>query len=95
MTWRKRIGLALGLLSVVVLAAGLTMLVNYNSGKVAGKSASLVAEDYPVGTDYSGTITQQYVKTGDQVTAGPAALRGASRPHSSVTWPRAWSPRRT
>jgi multidrug efflux pump subunit AcrA (membrane-fusion protein) len=70
MTWRKRISLAIGLLSVVVLAAGLTMLVNYNSGKVAGKSASLVAEDYPVGTDYSGTITQQYVHAGDQVTAG-------------------------
>ena len=70
MTWRKRIGLALGLLSVVVLAAGLTMIVNSNSGKVAGKSASLMAEDYPVGTDYSGTITEQYVKVGDQVAAG-------------------------
>lgn len=70
MTWRKRIGLALGLLSVVVLAAGLTMIVNNNSGKVAGKSASLMAEDYPVGTDYSGTITEQYVKVGDQVQAG-------------------------
>ena len=70
MTWRKRIGLALGLLSVVVLAAGLTMIVNNNSGKVAGKSASLMAEDYPVGTDYSGTITEQYVKVGDQVAAG-------------------------
>jgi multidrug efflux pump subunit AcrA (membrane-fusion protein) len=70
MTWRKRIGLALGLLSVVLLAAGLTMIVNYNSGEVAGKSASLVAEDYPVGTDYSGTITEQYVKVGDQVAAG-------------------------
>jgi multidrug efflux pump subunit AcrA (membrane-fusion protein) len=70
MTWRKRIGLALGLLSVVVLAAGLTMIVNSNSGKVAGKSASLMAEDYPVGTDYSGTITEQFVKVGDQVTAG-------------------------
>jgi len=70
MTWRKRIGLALGLLSVVVLAAGLTMIVNNNSGKVAGKSASLMAEDYPVGTDYSGTITEQYVKIGDQVQAG-------------------------
>jgi multidrug resistance efflux pump len=70
MTWRKRIGLALGLLSVIVLAAGLTMIVNINNGKVAGKSASLVAEDYPVGTDYSGTITEQYVKVGDQVAAG-------------------------
>ena len=70
MTWRKRIGLAIGLLFVVVLAAGLTMIVNYNSGQVDGKSASLVAEDYPVGTDYSGTITKQYVHVGDQVAAG-------------------------
>jgi multidrug efflux pump subunit AcrA (membrane-fusion protein) len=70
MTWRKRIGLALGLLSVVILAAGLTMTVNTNNGKVAGKSASLVAEDYPVGTDYSGTISQQFVHAGDTVAAG-------------------------
>ena len=55
---------------MVVLAAGLTMIVNTNNGKVAGKSASLVAEDYPVGTDYSGTITEQYVHVGDQVAAG-------------------------
>ncbi len=70
MTWRKRIGLAVGLLAVIVLAAGLTMIVNNNSGKVDGKSASLVAEDYPVGTDYSGTITQQFVRVGDEVKAG-------------------------
>ena len=70
MTWRKRIGLAIGLLSVLVLAGVLTMYVNYTSGQVAGKSASLVAEDYPVGTDYSGTVTQQYVHVGDTVAAG-------------------------
>jgi multidrug efflux pump subunit AcrA (membrane-fusion protein) len=70
MSWRKRIGLALGLLSVIVLAAGLTMVVNYNSGRVDSKSASLSAEDYPVGTDYSGTVTAQYVHVGDHVDAG-------------------------
>jgi len=70
MSWRKRIGLALGLLSVLALAAGLTMIVNYNSGKVDSKSASLAAEDYPVGTDYSGTITAQHVHIGDNVEAG-------------------------
>jgi multidrug resistance efflux pump len=70
MSWRKRIGLALGLLSVLVLAAGLTMIVNYNSGKVDSKSASLSAEDYPVGTDYSGTVTAQFVHVGDHVDAG-------------------------
>ena len=70
MTWRKRIGLFVGLISVLVLAAGLTMYVNANNGKVDGQSASLMAEDYPVGTDYSGTITKQYVKVGEQVKAG-------------------------
>src|SRR5664279_3026687 len=80
MTWRKRIGLALGLLSVVVLAAGLTMYLNSTNGKVAGKSASLVAEDYPVGTDYSGTITEQYVHTGDQVRRATPVRRAVRRP---------------
>ena len=70
MTWRKRIGLFIGLLFVVVLAAGLTMYVNSNNGKIAGQSASLMAQDYPVGTDYSGTVTKQYVKVGDQVKPG-------------------------
>ncbi len=70
MTWRKRLGLIFGLLFVVTLAAGLTMYVNANNGKIAGQSASLMAEDYPVGTDYSGTITKQYVKVGDVVTPG-------------------------
>ncbi len=55
---------------MIVLAAGLTMIVNDNSGKIDGKSASLVAEEYPVGTDYSGTITQQFVQVGDEVKAG-------------------------
>jgi multidrug resistance efflux pump len=70
MSWRKRISMAIGLLFVLVLAAGLTMVVNYNSGKVNSKSASLAAEDYPVGTDYSGTITAQHVHVGDHVEAG-------------------------
>lgn len=72
MTWRKRITLFLGLLFVLVLAACLTMYVNHNNGQVASQSASLAAQDYPVGTDYSGTITEQYVQVGDQVKAGQA-----------------------
>ena len=70
MSWRKRISMAIGLLFVLVLAAGLTMVVNFNSGKVESKSASLAAEDYPVGTDYSGTVTAQHVHVGDHVEAG-------------------------
>lgn len=70
MTWRKRISLFIGLMFVVALATGLTMYVNANNGKIVGQSASLMAQDYPVGTDYSGTITKQYAKVGDQVKAG-------------------------
>ena len=70
MTWRKRIGLALGLLSVVVLAAGLTMYLPHRSTLVPGTSVFRFDNLNPVGTDYSGTITEQYVHTGDQVTAG-------------------------
>jgi multidrug efflux pump subunit AcrA (membrane-fusion protein) len=70
MTWRKRFGLFGGLIFVIVLAVGLTMYVNHNNGQVAGQSASLAAQDYPVGTDYSGTITKQYVDVGDEVKAG-------------------------
>lgn len=70
MSWRKRIGLALGLLSVLLLTTGLTMVVNANAGEVGSKSASLAAEHYPVGTDYSGTVTAQYVRVGDHVEAG-------------------------
>ncbi len=70
MTWRKRIGLIVGLIFVLALSAGLTMYVNNNNGKITGMSASLMATDYPVGTDYSGTITKQYVKVGDAVKPG-------------------------
>ena len=70
------------------------MIVNSNSGKVAGKSASLMAKDYPVGTDYSGTVTEQYVKVGDQVAAGQPLFE-VSRLRWSATSPRAWSTRTT
>lgn len=70
MTWSNRIRLGLGLAGVLVLAAVLTMIVNRNNGIVDSRSASLVAEDYPVGTDYAGTVTEQYVHTGDTVKAG-------------------------
>jgi cytochrome c-type biogenesis protein CcmE len=38
MTWRKRIGLIVGLIFVLALSAGLTMYVNNNNGKITGMS---------------------------------------------------------
>jgi multidrug efflux pump subunit AcrA (membrane-fusion protein) len=62
--------LTVGILSVVVVVALLTMMLNARNGVVDGKSASLAAESIPVGTDYSGTVTEQLVQVGDQVRAG-------------------------
>jgi multidrug resistance efflux pump len=66
----RRVRLVVGLVVVLVLAAYLTMVLNARNGRVEGTSASLAAESYPVGTDYSGTVTQQLVKVGDTVTVG-------------------------
>lgn len=70
MSGRARVRLVAGLVVVVVLAAGLTMLLNDRNGRVEGRSAALAAESFPVGTDYSGTVTAQLVQLGDTVTAG-------------------------
>lgn len=70
MTWRTRIRLGVGLIVVLAVAAGLTMLLNARNGMVDGRSAALAAESFPVGTDYSGTVTEQLVQLGDTVTAG-------------------------
>jgi hypothetical protein len=69
-TWRTRIRLAVGLVVVLVVATGLTMLLNARNGVVEGRSAALAAESFPVGTDYSGTVTNQLVQLGDTVTVG-------------------------
>jgi hypothetical protein len=69
-TWRTRLRLAAGLVVVTVAAAALTMLLNARNGVVDGRSAALAAESFPVGTDYSGTVTTQLVQLGDTVVAG-------------------------
>jgi multidrug resistance efflux pump len=70
MTVARRFRLALGIVVVLVLAAYLTMLLNARKGEVEGRSASLAAENYPVGTDYSGTVSAQLVQVGDEVQVG-------------------------
>jgi len=70
MTVVRRFRLALGILVVLLVAAYLTMLLNARNGRVEGRSASLAAENYPVGTDYSGTVSAQLVQVGDEVAVG-------------------------
>lgn len=67
MTWRTRIRLVAGVVVIAAVVAALTMLVNARNGRVEGRSAALAAESYPVGTDYSGTVTAQLVQVGDEV----------------------------
>lgn len=70
MTLVRRFRLMIGILVVLLVAAYLTMLLNARRGEVQGSSASLAAENYPVGTDYSGTVSAQLVQVGDEVAPG-------------------------
>ncbi|MCF7549244.1 hypothetical protein [Pseudonocardia sp. WMMC193] len=70
MTLVRRVRLLIGIIVVLLVAAYLTMLVNARKGEVESASASLAAESYPVGTDYSGTLSAQLVQVGDEVQVG-------------------------
>ncbi|MCU1416922.1 MAG: biotin attachment protein [Schumannella sp.] len=70
MTWRNRFRMFFGLIFVVVLVAGLTLVMSQRKGETTSESASVVAEAYPVGTDYPGAVVEQFVEEGDQVAVG-------------------------
>jgi multidrug resistance efflux pump len=69
-TVARRLRLTLGIVVVLLVAAYLTMLLNARKGEVEGRSAALAAQNYPVGTDYSGTVSAQLVQVGDEVQVG-------------------------
>jgi multidrug resistance efflux pump len=62
--------LVLGLVAVVALVAGLTVLFNQRQHAALSTTAAIAAQEYPVGTDYGGTVVQSFVKQGDAVRAG-------------------------
>ena len=70
MTWANRLKLLLGLIVVVALVATFTLVFNQRQQRATSTSASIGAESYPVGTDYGGIVTRQYVKAGDTVEQG-------------------------
>ncbi|CAM5357278.1 HlyD family efflux transporter periplasmic adaptor subunit [Leifsonia shinshuensis] len=70
MTWGNRLRLALGLLVVLVLVAAFTLIFNQRQTQATSTSATIDAESFPVGTDYGGLVTQQFVKSGARVAAG-------------------------
>jgi len=70
MTWRNRFRMFFGLVFVVVLIAALTLVMSQRKGETTSESASIVAEAYPIGTDYPGAVVEQFVEEGDQVVVG-------------------------
>jgi multidrug resistance efflux pump len=83
MTWGNRIRLFLGSIGVIVLVAGLTVVFNQRQHSATSDAATITAVDYPVGSTYSGTVTQVLVKEGERVHAGDAlvSVRSASLLH--------------
>jgi multidrug resistance efflux pump len=70
MTWANRFRLASGLVLVLVIVAAGTLLFTQRQSRALSTTAMVVAESYPVGTDYGGIVMQQYVDVGDEVHAG-------------------------
>lgn len=70
MTWKTRIKLMLGVVAVFAMVAGLSLRLDAEVRTVHAVEGSLAAQEYEVGTDYSGVLVDQYVKPGDVVSPG-------------------------
>lgn len=72
MTWLNRVKLMVGFVAVLAVVAVLTVIFNQRQGQVISASASIQAAEYPVGSDYGGTVLQRLVDEGETVTTGQA-----------------------
>lgn len=70
MTWINRLKLLTGLLVVLITVAAATVILNQRESQVASSSASIQALSYSIGSDYPGTVVEQTVAQGDEVTQG-------------------------
>ena len=70
MTWRTRSKLMVGVAGVLALVAGLCLRLDAQLRTVHAVEGSLAAQEYEVGTEYSGVLVDQYVKPGDTVSPG-------------------------
>lgn len=75
MTWANRLRLLFGMLLVLVLVAGATVVFNQRTTRVDSSSASVGAAIYGVGSDYSGLVVDSFVEEGDRVVEGDPMLR--------------------
>ena len=74
MTWGSRFRLLLGSIVVLAVVAGLTLLFNQRQHQATSSSASIAAVEFPVGSDYAGTVTATFVEKGQTVTKGAPLL---------------------
>ncbi|QGF23860.1 HlyD family efflux transporter periplasmic adaptor subunit [Raineyella fluvialis] len=94
MTWPVRIKLWFGIIVVLALCLGLTLLFNHRQTQVASVSASVEAPTVTISSDYGGVVTDQLVQPGDRVTAGEV-LFVASSPQVSQEAARGNTPKNT
>jgi multidrug resistance efflux pump len=69
MTWRNRFRLFLGLIVVVGIVLGFTLILSQRETEVDSRSATVKAVTYSIGSDYAGTVITQNVNQGDTVKA--------------------------
>ncbi len=70
MTWKNRFKMLFGVVLIVALVGVLTIMFSIRKGETTSLSASVQAVNYPVGTDYAGTVVAQSAIVGDQVAVG-------------------------
>lgn len=75
MTWATRFRMFFGVIAVFLLVLALTVALSHRKGETDASSASMDAVSYPVGTDYAGTVIEQFVQQGDAVAAGDPIAR--------------------
>ncbi|QWS33371.1 HlyD family efflux transporter periplasmic adaptor subunit [Curtobacterium aetherium] len=75
MTWTNRLRLYGGILVVLVVVAACTLVFNQRRSAVTSASAAISAQEYAVGTDYGGTVTEEYVEEGDTVREGQELMQ--------------------
>lgn len=70
MTWGNRFRLFIGVIVVLGIVAGLTLVLSVRETEVASSSASIKAISYSVGSDFAGTVVDEKIKVGDTVKKG-------------------------
>jgi len=70
MTWGNRLRLTAGLVVVLALVLVCTVVFNQRQNSALSDSATIIAQHYPVGTDYGGLVVRQFAQAGDEVSEG-------------------------